>query len=51
MTVIDGVNELKNCLEDMPECRRDREVCLGAHSHSMSFEFKLLAHITFLCYR
>ena len=29
MSIVDGVNELRNCLEDMPECRRNRQVCLG----------------------
>ena len=29
MSIVDGVNELKYCLEDMPECRRNRQVCLG----------------------
>lgn len=29
MSVVDSVYELKNCMVDMPACRRDREVCLG----------------------
>ena len=29
MTVVDSWYELKNCMFDMPQCRRDRELCLG----------------------
>ena len=29
MSVVDGVHELRNCLKDMPYCRREREQCLG----------------------
>ena len=29
MSIVDSVYELKNCMVDMPACRRDREVCLG----------------------
>ena len=29
MSVVDGWYEVKNCMFDMPQCRRERELCLG----------------------
>ena len=30
ITAVSGWYEVKNCLFDMPQCRRDRELCLGS---------------------